>query len=84
MLSHLMDIERGKALSVGRHDVEHTVNSLLATRWKRDAQAIDMENLRLKDAIISAKTQVPLHNVTYNRRLRDRMSYERNPLTPNN
>ena len=51
-----MEIERGKALSVGKHDVEHNVSSLLASRWKRDAQAIDMENLRLKDAIISAKT----------------------------
>ncbi len=56
MLNHLMEIERGKQVSVGRHDVVHAVNSLLATRWKRDAQAIDMENLRLKDAIISAKT----------------------------
>jgi hypothetical protein len=66
MLGNLMEIERGKALSVGRHDVEHTVNSLLASRWKRDALAIDTENLRLKDAIISAKTQVPMHNIGHN------------------
>lgn len=60
LLNKLVEIDRGKALSVLSHDrPKRQMRSLHLSRWKKESKQIDFENHRLKNAIINVKSKIP-------------------------